>query len=405
VNIAWPGLLAILLVYFVYVAVCRRRRLHDAGIRRRRVGALTSDLGASEVQRERGLRRYEEAVRGLDDGALFWAAWLPDHTEDGRTFAAAALERRGHPAAELKRWSPPASELTVPATVDRAISAPRYARLALTRRGALVLFRIVSLAAVAILAIAIVDHEKIDPALGISGVAAAIGLPLLLLAMAVAFMVQDRARRILVLRPFGEKKMTSALKRFVRKTLGPQGYAFTLSDRNYKPSFVDSRLFRIISGGFETIVQLVMGSVFANSHRLGAVKNDKTFFRFARALTQKFNLSYWAFITSGQAFNVRTTDPFWQLCVQLLMHSCDAVIVDLSLVKAGTAWEIAELGSRDLGAKCLFVVSEERRAELDAVMTQHFPRGAPEVHVYRKNGALADKARFSAAFNEIFGRA
>jgi hypothetical protein len=38
-------------------------------------------------------------------------------------------------------------------------------------------------------------------------------------------------------------------------------------------------------------------------------------------------------------------------------------------------------------------------------MTQHFPRGAPEVHVYRKNGALADKARFSAAFNEIFGRA
>jgi hypothetical protein len=199
--------------------------------------------------------------------------------------------------------------------------------------------------------------------------------------------------------------MTSALKRFVRKTLGPHGYAFTLSDRNYKPSFVDSRLFRIVSGGFETIAQLVVGSIFANSHRLGAIKNDKTFFRFARALTQKFNLSYWSFITSGQAFNVRTTDPFWQLCVQLLMQSCDVIIVDLSLVKAGTAWEIRELDKRVLGTKCILVVSEERRAALDAVMAEHFPRETPKVHVYRKNGALADKAGFDAAFKDIFWRA
>jgi hypothetical protein len=116
--------------------------------------------------------------------------------------------------------------------------------------------------------------------------------------------------------------MTSALRRFVRKNIGPAGYAFTLSDRNYKPSFVDSLVFRILSGGFETVVQFAVGSIFANSHRIAAVKNDKSFFRLARALTQKFTLSYWSFITSGQAFNIRTTDPYWQLCIQMLMHSC-----------------------------------------------------------------------------------
>jgi hypothetical protein len=404
VDIAWPILLAVLLIYFGYVVVCRRRRVEEAGIRRRCVGSLAVGLGRSDAQRQRQLRLYQEAVRDLDDGALFWAAWLPDHSDDGRKFAAAELERRGHSVAELQSWSPPASDLTVPPTVDRAISTRGYARLILLRRAALILFRVGSLVAFAILAAAIFDYENIDPALGISGVAALIGLPLLLLAFALAFMVQDRARRILVLRPFGEKKMTSALKRFVRKSLGLRAYAFTLSDRNYKPSFVDSMLFRIVSGGFETLGQIAVGAIFANSHRLGAIKNDKTFFRFARALTQKFNLSYWSFITSGQAFNIRTTDPFWQLCVQLLMHSCDVIVVDLSLVKQGTAWEIKQLGKRTLRAKCIFVVSDERRSTLDAVMAEHFPRDAPQVHVYQKSGALSDKAAFDAAFKDIFER-
>ena len=243
----------------------------------------------------------------------------------------------------------------------------------------------------------VVIGGNIDPALGVSGVAAMIGLVLLLIAFGVAFMVQDRARRILLLRPFGEQKMTSTLRRFVRKNLGPGAYTFTLSDRNYKPSFVDSLLFRILSGGFETLVQFAVGSIFANSHRIAAVKNDKSFFRLARALTQKFTLSYWSFITSGQAFNIRTTDAYWQLCIQMLMHSCDVVIVDLSRVKAGTAWEINELQKRDLRVRCMFVVSEDNQAELGEVLAQHFfQHGAPLVYVYQRNGKLLDKQRFSA---------
>ena len=390
------GLGAALLAYAAYVVVRRRRRLRDAGIQRRRVAALAVSPGGSETRRRDRLRLYQEAVQKLNDGDLLWAYWLPEHAEEAKKSVLSELERRGYSGDHVRRWSPPASQLTVPPSGERPVSVSKYSRLVLMRRGGWILFQVLSLAGLVLFAGAMFN-EHIDPAVGVSGVAAMIGLMLLLVAFGVAFVVQDRARRILLLRPFGEKKMTSTLRRFVRKNVGPTAYAFTLSDRNYKPSFVDSLVFRILSGGFETVVQFAVGSIFANSHRVAAVTNDKSFFRLARALTQKFTLSYWSFITSGQAFNIRTTDPYWQLCIQMLMHSCDVVIVDLSLVKAGTAWEINELHKRDLRARCMFVVSEDNQAEMGEVLAQHFSQhGAPLVYVYQRNGRLLDKQHFSA---------
>jgi len=298
VDYGWLGLLAALMIYFVYVAVRRRRRLRDAGIQRRRVAALAVSPSGADT---RQLRLYEEAVQKLNDGDLLWACWLPEHAEEARKFVLSELERRGYSDDQVRRWSPPASQLTVPPTVERPVSASKYSRLVLMRQAGWVLFQIISLGALAIFGLAMIDSQKIDPAMGLSGVAAAIGLFLLLIASCIAFIVQDRARRILLLRPFGEKKMTSTLRRFVRKNIGTAGYAFTLSDRNYKPSFVDSLIFRILSGAFETVIQFTVGAISANSHRIAAVKNDKSFFCLCRALTQKFTLSYWSFITSGQA--------------------------------------------------------------------------------------------------------
>jgi hypothetical protein len=399
-RFGWIALWIILLAYFIYVVVRRRRRLHAAGIKRHRVSALAVSPGSSEGSRQNRLRLYQEAVQKLDDGDLFWAHWLPEHADEAKKIVLAVLERRGHSRGEVERWSPPSSQLSVPPTAERPVTVGKYLRLVVMRRAGWVLFQIIALAGLAMF-VAVLIGGNVDPAVGISGVAAMIGLMLLLIAFGIAFAVQDRARRILLLRPFGEKKMTSALRRFVRKNVGPSGYAFTLSDRNYKPSFVDSLLFRIVSGGFETLFQFAVGSIFANSHRIAAVKNDKTFFRLARALNQKFNLSYWSFITSGQAFNIRTTDPYWQLCIQLLMHSCDAVIVDLSRVKAGTAWEINELHKRDLRSRCMFVVSEDNEAELADVLAQHFSRhSAPVVYVYQRNGGLVDKQRFDAELKQ-----
>ncbi len=400
VRYGWIGLSIALLFYFVYVVVRRRRRLQDAGIQRCRVAALAVRPRGNDTRRQTRLRLYEEAVQKLNDNDLLWAYWLPEHADEAKKAVLAELERRGHSGEQVRAWAPPASQLTVPSTAERPVSVKKYSRLVLMRRAGWILFQIFSLAGLVVFA-GVVIGGNIDPAVGVSGIAALIGLWLLLVAFGVAFVVQDRKRRILLLRPFGEKKMTSTLRRFVRKNVGPVGYAFTLSDRNYNPSFVDSLLFRILAGGFETLVQFAVGAIFANSHRIGAVKNDNSFVRLARALTRKFTLSYWSLITSGQAFNIRTTDPYWQLCIQMLMHSCDVVIVDLSRVKAGTAWEIGELHKRDLRARCMFVASEDNQAELGEVLAQYFSEhGAPVVYVYQRNGRLPDKQRFGAELKQ-----
>ena len=82
-------------------------------------------------------------------------------------------------------------------------------------------------------------------------------------------------------------------------------------------------------------------------------------------------------------------------------RSCsNVVIVDLSRVKAGTAWEINELHKRELRVRCMFVVSEDHQAEISEVLAQHFSQhGRPLVYVYQRDGRLLDKQQFSAELN------
>jgi hypothetical protein len=51
-----------------------------------------------------------------------------------------------------------------------------------------------------------------------------------------AITLRNRSMRVLLLRPFGDSNMTSALKRVVLQYLGPLGHVYTLSDRNYRPN-------------------------------------------------------------------------------------------------------------------------------------------------------------------------
>ena len=168
------GLGAALLAYAAYVVVRRRRRLRDAGIQRRRVAALAVSPGGSETRRRDRLRLYQEAVQKLNDSDLLWAYWLPEHAEEAKKSVLSELERRGYSGDQVRRWSPPASQLTVPPSGERPVSVSKYSRLVLMRRGGWILFQVLSLAGLVLLAGAMFN-EHIDPALGVSGVAAMIG--------------------------------------------------------------------------------------------------------------------------------------------------------------------------------------------------------------------------------------
>jgi hypothetical protein len=101
----------------------------------------------------------------------------------------------------------------------------------------------------------------------------------------------------------------------------------------------------------------------------------------------------------GQAFNIRTTDPWWKICIQMLMESCDIIVVDVSRVKAGTDWELNEVRARMLQSKCLFIVSEDMAQGADSIVARYFgPNDAPPVFVYRSDGRTLQTATFNDYF-------
>jgi hypothetical protein len=298
---------------------------------------------------------------------------------------------------------PSASEIEVPSAAEWPITKKRYRFLIYMRRAWLALFLIMSIVTVVVVVGFLFIHLFISPApLNPLILLALASFQLLLIAGAFAFSVRNRAMRILLLRPFQERGMTAVLKRFVRRNLGQKAYVFTLADRDYRPSLIDSLLFRAIGSGVEGLLKLFLSPIFAHSHRLATVTNDRTYRRLAMRLLQLQVLSFWSFISRGQAFNVRSDDNWWKMCVRMMMHSCEIIVVDLSRVKEGSAWELAELHRCRLLQKCIFVASEREKSELQQVLTLHFDPGpVPLVHVYRDNGKPVEWGVFDSYLTEL----
>lgn len=342
--------------------------------------------------------------------AVFTTVWRTKRLKKAGLRPHGVMEPARRRAAEDPDWSSPATDLTVPCAVERPVSPSRYAKLTKWRRIALIPFRLAVVAGLLLFPLAVASDvgwgtrmERLrDIELSaVMQLIAVIGLALVIIASFLAFSFRNRAVRVLLLRPFGERRMTRALRRFVRRNLGTAGYVFTLSDRNYKPGFVDSLVFRLISGGAETLVMLVVGSFFESSKRIGSVKTEIRFWRLAKALMKLQNLAFLSFISRGQAFNIRSTDAWWQMCIRMLMHSCEIVVVDLSKVKEGTAWELDELQRRAFIDKCIFVAHEAEQAHVTEVLARHFrPADRPFVHFYRGDGRLAEAEPFAAQLDE-----
>ena len=389
----------------------RRTRLRDAGVVKHIVPsfAATNALPKTLVQ----------AAQEFSNHALHWCYFHPDHIPKARAVVAAELERRGYPRDHVENWAPGGEELTVPSAVDGAITPARYR--ALKRQKALWfrLFRWSSFGLAALIATGIVlgivealpvpfkDHipdlnRWLDEP-GVSKVALYAILAFWLASpLLVGFLYRNRAVRILLLRPFGEKRMTQALRRFVPRHLGPEGYVFTLSDQNYKPSLLMGTLLMVPIQSFDILVTYLLGPLLRNSIRISSVREERKFRKLQSFLLRKFRPSAWSFLSGGQAFNIRTTDTWWQACIALLINSCDVIVIDLSKVKAGTEWELDELRLRELHYKCLFVAGENHLADAAAVLDKHFANEEPPfVHLYGKAGKLIDTRTFEGHINSL----
>lgn len=92
---------------------------------------------------------------------------------------------------------------------------------------------------------------------------------------------------------------------------------------------------------------------------------------------------------------VRTSDAWWRMVVQLFLDSSDAIVVDLSQVTQGTAWELDVIAAEGVTPRCVFVALWGKLAEAEAALAQ---RGiSASVHHYAPDGEIQRRGAFRAA--------
>jgi hypothetical protein len=380
----------IITVAVIVVAVFNYRRnmarLRRIGFTRYRVWAFMTSRNPDVIRAK---------ARQLSDDALLGAYHLPEHSEKAKQVLREELAARGYDDKRLAEWRRPPAQITVPPAVKLAIDPKRYFKIVRTRKRLFRAFRFgtqVVLGALIFAALASV--------LGIAIVGAALAflalllfcILLLLFALA-SILGRNRAVRILLLRPFGERKMTKPLKRVILGEVGSLGVVFTLADRNYKPN----PLLSFVSV-FTWIPRVFLSPLLRESMSFASVRNESGFTTVAFRMFSRWWLSRRSFLNGGQAFTIRSTNAWWQTVIDLLMHSCDLTVMDVSRVSEGSTWEIHHLESDTLVRKCIFIVQEEHQQDGLASVAQLFPAGAqPELYVYDKNGVFKEPAEFRAA--------
>jgi hypothetical protein len=391
--VLWTSVLSFALLSIV-TAWHQRRRLREAGLVKHRVSAFASRSTSEEACREVASR--------LDDQALFWAYFLPEHGQQAKTIVREELERRGCSRTDIESWSPAPREVAVPPAVEKAVSPERYASLMRFKRWLFNAYLVLMLLTAMLLVFITYDLYSLGQLRNLGSVVPVLAIFLWIVAGLSAMPFRNRALRILLLRPFGERKMTRALKRFVCRNVGRAGNVFTLSDRNYKPNLLITLLLRVPAEGFDLLALLMLGPLIRSSKRVATVRRESKFRKLERHLLRKATPAFWSFLAGDQAFNIRSSDDWWQMCIHMLMHSCEIIVVDLSKVKEGTEWELDELHANKMLAKCVFVVGEDNVPDVRPVLERNFAGDQwPTVHVYRNDGTLADRREFDARLGEV----
>jgi hypothetical protein len=398
------------------------RALTRAGLKTRRVRDFGTRFNQASV---------EKLASTLTDDQLFWSRYLPDHNPAAKIVITNELLRRGYSTGSLSHWSPPPSDLTVPPAFPGTMGIATYktliSRTGLARRAWKIVFVFSLMAFLSGLALEHIygvpdtfSHNSWATQLEVfenDGIAElyicvkqVAGLsPFVFLSapIFVAFKYRRRNLRILLLRPFYETELSTPLRQFVVRHLVPAGLVYTLSDPGYRPNRLLRTLAWLPIDG-ASLWSGLLSVVTKDSIRVAFVRNENSFRRLQCFLLRRNQPSIWSFVFR-QAFNVRSKDEWWQPCVAMLMHSSEVILVDLSLVKQGTVWELNQLGARGLFDKCVFISNEGFEIEAVRSLQDHghgyFGRNMPKVHVYGADGTPRDSAAFSAKLESMMGQA
>lgn len=202
--------------------------------------------------------------------------------------------------------------------------------------------------------------------------------------------------RILLLRPFNVQDVSKSLKRFIRRNVSFSGHVFTLADRHMKESLF-LYLISFVPLSPEGVLVLLLYPWSKRTRRRIYVKKASDFRALKSRLGSRWLLNtFWTNSLRDKIRKIRTADSWWQRCIDLLAANCEVILVDLTLVKAGTRWELSKLRDQKLEEKAIFIVQQERLEHGRAVLAEYWPAaGLPKIYSYDEKGQLENPTDFA----------
>lgn len=352
------------------------------------------------------------ALDGLDADALRAAADNPEHSEPCRAAAFAALAVRGEPAG---RW-----RLSVPGFITAGDLARGQALFfgwgrVVRKWSGLSIYAI--LGGVFVAAALSPEQAPLTTEtrfwfewfglrLDSDIVFATLGL-VTLAAIAIWFFASALRRkpaRVLLLRKFNVRALSAPLERAISNEFRPFGHVASLSDKHIRRDLFGWMSMATLSlGNPIAAVWFIVGAPIRFVYRLfdrsgmgpAVVLNARDFRNLARRLRDRVGLNVQVALTAKEAFLVRTSDAWWRQVVRLFLDSSDVILVDLTKVTAGTAWELDTIRDENLAARCVFIALWGKAEEAEATLRA---RGFSNAcHFYAPDGHMVDRVRFRAA--------
>lgn len=188
--------------------------------------------------------------------------------------------------------------------------------------------------------------------------------------------------RMLILRPFGDASLASGLRKLVKRKLGKRGYCLTLVDEAY----LMNRSTREFLGAFPaTAILALIQPRLAPGH---PVRSERQLDAMRRRLNKRTGFSLPALWAQDNPIQIVSSDAMWQEVVAEFFHACDLVLMDLSVVKQGSEWEIGQLAQRAMLASTIFVCSRDATAE--AIVKMKEIGAQTPLYIYDRAGVICD---------------
>lgn len=399
----WHWLIVSIFIYliffdwrWIYDWLLIDRFVKKSNFRRWRINEFCSRFSSERKNREKAAQLSHEQ--------LAWALILSDHRPTAKKIIYEEFVRRRITSASVAGWLPRSIHISSLRTARSAPSLEVYQRLVKVRKFWLSVVRILSIIVLPIVPVFLLDKLANSQILAIpplvtfvSFVGVCIIFGILTIALCVVTFGRGRNFRIILLRPFGNNDLSRPLKKMVPREIGAWGTVYTLSDKSYVPSIYLRIVERISDLG-----SYPLGLLLKPSRRIGIVRNERTFLNLSRALCRTNRPSLKTFLVGDQALNIKTAEECWHLVVDMLLHSSELIVMDLSQVGPGSAWEINQLRRRGLFSKCIFIAQDEyTTAATVALEKQIGDTMFVQIHLYSRESLFVDIDSFREQFSKL----